>query len=199
MPDDGTVIPAGQSRAVRLSAGRELRLVNTHGSQVVDAWAFNARDLGEHLSTEHTRSTLEKLAPAESDPAFSNRRRPILTLVEDTSPGCHDMLLSACDAERYRQLGHEGPHANCVDNLRGALASLSLVPPQLPSPWNLFQRVEIGEDGRLEIRPPLVAAGQHVTLRAELDLALIFSACPMDIALTNGPERTPRPVAYQLL
>ncbi len=199
MPNDSTIIHAGGSRAIRLSAGQQVRLINTHGSQVVDAWAFNMRDLSEHLSAEHTRSTLEKLVPAKGDAAFSNRRRPMLTLLEDTSGGVHDMLLPACDAERYRLLGHEGPHATCADNLRSALAGLSLVPPALPCPWNLFQRVEITEEGRLEIRPPLVRAGQYVTLRAELDLALVFSACPMDIALTNGPERTPKPVAYEVL
>ena len=199
MADERSIIPAGDSQALRLSAGQQVRVINVHGSQVVDAWAFNVRDLSEHLSAEHTRSTLEKLIPAEGDAAFSNRRRPMLTLIEDTSGGVHDMLLPACDAERYRLLGHEGPHATCADNLKFALAGLSFVPPELPCPWNLFQRVEITQDGGLEIRPPVARAGQYVTLRAELNLALVLSVCPMDIALTNGPDRTPKPVAYQVL
>ena len=39
--------------------------------------------------------------PRRSSPAgdalVTNRRRPILTLVEDTSPGLHDTLIAACD------------------------------------------------------------------------------------------------------
>ena len=39
-------IPARQGRAVRLAKGQRIKLINTHGSQVVDTWAFNAADLG---------------------------------------------------------------------------------------------------------------------------------------------------------
>ena len=37
-------IPPGHGKAARLEAGERLRLVNTRGAQVVDAWAFNACD-----------------------------------------------------------------------------------------------------------------------------------------------------------
>ena len=36
-------IPARQGRAVRLAKGQSIRIVNTHGTQVCDTWAFNAR------------------------------------------------------------------------------------------------------------------------------------------------------------
>jgi uncharacterized protein YcgI (DUF1989 family) len=41
----------------------------------------------------------------------------MLRIVEDSSPGVHDLLLSACDQGRYDLLGHTEPHRNCVDNL----------------------------------------------------------------------------------
>ena len=49
-------IPPGHGKAVRLEAGDRVRLVNTHGTQVVDGWAFNAYDLREYMSMEATRS-----------------------------------------------------------------------------------------------------------------------------------------------
>ena len=51
------------------------------------------------------------------DVLVTNKRRPILTLVEDTSPGVHDTCMSACDIYRYRGLGVEGHHDSCTDNL----------------------------------------------------------------------------------
>ncbi len=197
--DTLTTISACSGKAVRVPRGWCVKLINTHGSQVIDTWAFNAEDMSEFMSMEHSRSCLEKLIPQVGESMYTNRRRPILTIVEDSSPGVHDMLLSACDTERYCLLGHEGYHDNCVDNLKTALAKLELEPPEIPSPWNVFEKVAITKDGRLEIQPPPVKAGDYLLLRAETDAIVVFSACPMDIVLTNGPDRTPKDVQYQLL
>lgn len=43
------------------------------------------------------------------------------------------------------------------------------------------------------------AAGDHVALRAEMDLLLVLSACPQDITEINGVDRTPRDVAVQIV
>ena len=195
---ESVTIPGAHARAFRLVCGDQVRIVNLEGSQVVDAWAFCTENLDEFLSNEHTRSCLEKLIPGVGDALYSNRRRPILSVVEDTSPGIHDLLLSACDIDRYRLLGVEGYHRNCADNLREALAEIDLTPPEVPSPFNIFENVRIGENGALSIEPPVVEAGQSITLRAELDTVLVLSCCPMDIALTNGPDLRSKPVRIEV-
>ena len=53
--DDRIVVPATSARAVRVPAGRRVRVLNTEGGQVVDAWAFCADDVAEHLSMAHSR------------------------------------------------------------------------------------------------------------------------------------------------
>ncbi len=199
MPEEPVTVPARRGQAAWLASGQRIKLINTHGNQVVDTWAFNANDLHEAMSMEHSRSAFEKLIPAVGDTLVSNRRRAMLTIVEDSSPGVHDMLLSACDTERYRRLGHEGYHDNCTDNLKEALAAIGLAPPAIPSPWNIFENVVITPEGRLEIHPPPVEAGEYIVLRTEMDVVVVFSACPMDIVLTNGPDRAPRDVHYQIL
>lgn len=193
------IVAAGQGRAVRLAAGEAVRIALPEGPQVADLFAFAAADLGESLSTEHTRSCIERLTPRPGEFFYSSRRRPMLRLVEDSSPGFHDMLLSACDRQRYALLGHAGPHRNCADNLREALAALGLVPPDIPSPVNLFQNVAVAADGTLAIRPPRAARGDSVVLEAAMDLVLVVSACPMDIAPTNGADRTPRAISLRRL
>lgn len=199
MTNDPAIIPGAHARAFELQTGEQLRIVNLEGSQVVDCWAFNAANFNEFLSNEHTRSCLEKLIPQTGDALYSNRRRPILSIVEDTSPGIHDLLLSACDIERYRLLGVEGYHRNCADNLREALAEIGREPPETPSPLNIFENVRIGEDGSLSIEAPVVEAGESITLRAELDIVLVLSCCPMDIAMTNGPDLRSKPVRVEYI
>jgi uncharacterized protein YcgI (DUF1989 family) len=51
-------VPARAGKAVSLSRGRSVKLINTLGSQVVDTWAFSRDDLAEHMSMEHTRVML---------------------------------------------------------------------------------------------------------------------------------------------
>jgi len=185
-------IPARNGRAFALRAGDSFDIVAAEGPQVADFWAFAQPEAAEFLSTEHTRSCLDKLTPRVGDAYYSNRRRPILTVIGDTSPGTHDLLFSACDEMRYRLLGHEGPHRTCVDNMREALGEFSLSPPEIPCPVNVFENVAIGADGTLEIVPPEVKAGEGISLRAEMDVIAAISACPMDIVPTNGADLRPK-------
>jgi uncharacterized protein YcgI (DUF1989 family) len=61
------LIPARKGSAARMRAGQAVRVVNTHGSQVVDFWAFNDPDLIECMSMEHTRGMLCHLTPQAGD------------------------------------------------------------------------------------------------------------------------------------
>lgn len=197
-PADEVQIPAGEGRAFRVRSGQLVEIVAIEGPQVADMWAFAEPALREFLSTEHTRSCLDRLTPYVGQAFYSNLRRPMLTIVADSSPGRHDLLLSACDKERYRLLGHHGPHRSCVDNLHESLAARGQTPPEIPAPVNVFENVAISAEGTLEIRPPLVEAGGTLTLRAEVEATLVVSACPMDIVLTNGTDRIPKPVVVRL-
>ena len=88
-----------------MRAGQHIRIVNTHGTQVVDTWAFSAGDVTEWMAMEASRAWFMKLAAAVGDSFVTNRRRPILTLVEDTSGVRARHAHGACDAERYGLLG----------------------------------------------------------------------------------------------
>lgn len=179
-------IPARRGKAIRLQRGEHLKIINTHGQQVIDTWAFNSADLTECMSMEHTRAALLRTRVQIEESLVTNQRRPILTLVEDTSPGIHDTLIAACDRYRYALLGCTTYHDNCTDNLAAALAELGLQAPETPSPWNLFMNIPVQANGRLSFEPPVCKAGDYVLLRAELDCVVAFSACPQDIVPING-------------
>lgn len=194
-----TTIPARRGKAAFLAQGQSVSVVNTHGQQVVDTWAFARHDLTEFMSMEHTRTSLARIMPQVGQSMATNRRRPILTLVEDTSGGIHDTLLAACDRYRYELLGCEGYHDNCTDNLAAALAELGLSPPETPSPWNLFMNIPVGADGSVGFEPPVSRPGDHLILRAEMDCVIAFSACPQDMVPINGVDCVPTEAHFQIL
>ncbi len=192
-------IPARGGKAVRINKGQSLKIINTHGSQVVDTWAFDAEDLTEYMSMEHLRAYLERIFPRTGDPMVTNRRRPILTFVEDTSPGVHDTLMAACDDYRYKLLNCREYHDNCTDNLHASMEELGLRPAECPSPLNLWMNIPLGEDGVTQWGTPVSRPGDYVVFRAERDCIIAMSACPQDILPINGEQRTPTEAHYQIL
>ena len=192
-------IPARRGKAVRLSKGQRIKVINTKGQQVVDTWAFNADDLSEFMSMEHSRVAIGRIIPAIGDALVTNRRRPILTLVEDTSGGIHDTLFAACDRWRYEQLGCTEHHDNCTDNLAAGMADLGLAPPETPAPLNLFMNIPVVDGNRVEVRPPVSTPGSYVTLCAEMNCIVAFSACPQDMLPINGPAMRPTEAHFEVL
>jgi uncharacterized protein YcgI (DUF1989 family) len=192
------LIPARQGRAVHLDQGQHLKVINTYGTQVGDMWAFNSRSLREFLSMEHLRPTINRMTPRSGDPLVTNFRRPILTLLEDTSPGIHDTTIAACDIYRYHTLGVEGYHDNCTDNLRLALKAIHLRTPEIPSPFNLWMNTPARSDGTIDWLPTVAKAGDYVVFRAELDCVVVVSACPQDLVPVNGENCTPADLAFEV-
>jgi len=192
-------IPARKGKAARVRKGQTVKVINSRGQQVVDTWAFNARDLRELMSMEHSRVAIGRIIPAVGDTFVTNRRRAILTVVEDTSGGIHDTLFAACDRWRYELLGCTEYHDNCTDNLAAGLAALGLEPPETPAPLNLFMNIPVVDGNRVEVRPPVSTPGSHVALRAEMDCILAFSACPQDLLPVNGLAMQPTEAHFELL
>ena len=191
-------IPARRGKAARVRAGQHIAVINTHGEQVVDTWAFVGEDLHEFMSMEHTRAALGKLIPRRGDVLSTNHRLPILTIVEDTSPGVHDTLIAACDVWRYQGLGCKDYHDNCTDNLHAAMKELGLQAPETPSPLNLFMNIPWKQNGEITFEAPVTKPGDTVTLRAERDLIIAFSACPQDMLPINGVGKRPTEAHFRI-
>ena len=192
-------IPACHGVAIELDVGSQIVVINTYGTQVLDTWAFSVADPAEYLSMEHTRSRLSRLSPGAGDSLFSNRRQSVLTMLEDTSPGIHDTLLCACNQEIYRELGCDESHRSCESNLHEALSTVGIEVSTTPAPLNLFMNVRVAPDGAIDRRPPQSRPGDRVRLRADMHVAIVFSACPQDITPINGAECTPRDAHYEMI
>ncbi|MDG2466667.1 MAG: urea carboxylase-associated family protein [Alphaproteobacteria bacterium] len=191
-------VPARQGKAAYVKAGAAITIINTYGTQVVDTWCFMRDDLTEFMSMEHQRSVSQSVFPSVGAPLYSNRRRPILTLEEDTSPGRHDTLLAACDVYRYQMLGCTEYHDNCTDNLAAAMTEIGLAAPETPSPLNLWMNIPFTSDGATEFCPPLSKPEDFVRLRANHDVIVVMSTCPQDMVPINGADMIVRPVHYHI-
>ncbi|WP_226467492.1 DUF1989 domain-containing protein [Luteimonas panaciterrae] len=189
------VIPAAGGVGLRLRRGERLRIIDPQGGQSGDLVAFS-QDGRERLSNGRTFDYGGKIYVSTGDMLWSDRSHPMLTILDD-QVGRHDFLYSACSAEMYRiQYGVTGDHANCNDNLSAALRELGIDPEPLPTPLNVFMRVDVAADGRLVFAPPQSRAGDAIVLRAEMDLAIALSSCPASTCNDGAP---PMPLAFEIL
>jgi uncharacterized protein len=187
------VVAAGSAVGLKLARGQCLRIIDPEGGQSGDLMAMS-HDGAERLSNGRTFDYGGKIYLSTGDVLWSDRSNPMLTIVAD-DVGRHDFLYPSCSIETYRkQYGVTGYHPNCHDNLIAAMRELGVEAAPLPTAFNVFMIANVAADGRLSFDPPRSRAGDSLTLRAELDLAIALSACPA--TLCNGGA-APRPLAYE--
>ncbi|MBM3572747.1 MAG: urea carboxylase-associated family protein [Alphaproteobacteria bacterium] len=192
-------IPARKGKAAHVNRGQHVKIVNTHGQQVVDTWAFNRADIHEFMSMPHCHTRLSALFCRVGQSMYTNRHRAILTLVEDTSGNIHDTLIAACDRYRYEVLGCKDYHDNCTDNLAASMRALGLDVSTTPPPWNIFMNIPVLDKGVVGWLPPVSTPGSYVLLRAEMDLTVAFSACPQDMIPINGAGLAPTEAHFEII
>ena len=168
----------GTGRRVELVRGQTLRVIDVEGAQVADLMAVCAADPAERLSSGRTFDYNRSLFLSTGGVLYSNRSRPLFTIVADTA-GRHDFLFAACSQAMFAlQDGATEPHANCLANLAACYRPHELDEDGMPTPFNVFMRVDVDPcTGALTIRAPSSQAGDHVDLRAEQDLVVAVTAC----------------------
>ena len=88
---------------------------------------------------------------------------------------------------------------DCTDNLNVAMTELGLHEAATPSPLNLFMNIPWSQEGGLSWEEPVSTPGSHVTLKAEMNLIVAFSACPQDILPINGRQGNPTKAHFQIM
>lgn len=142
------------------------------------------------------------------DTLVTQKRAPLIKMVEDTSSGVHDTLIAACDRWHYAELGVTTYHENCTDNFWDALAALATslgdseegeilqglqtrMGGRVPDPFNLFMNVQVegeGDSARrgVSFEGPLGGKGEYVVFEALRDVVVVMSACPQDVLGVDG-------------
>jgi uncharacterized protein YcgI (DUF1989 family) len=168
--------------AFELAKGQLLRVIDPEGEQVADLTAFNLSDQAEWLSSGRSIDYANRIYLTKGDLLYSNRSRPMLTIIED-DVGRHDFLLTPCSPETFQIIyKNENYHPSCFDNLATHLARFGITPDSIPTTFNIFMNVEIDADGTLKILPPRSKAGDSIVLRAEMDLIVGLTACSAEMS-----------------
>ena len=174
-------IPGYEGRAVRIGQGGIFRVIDVKGCQIADMFILSADNPHEYFSPALTRQVIFRLTPRPGDLMYSNRRRPMLTFLDDTSPGRHDMAFAPCDPGFYVDLGADASHPNCRDNFYRAIGELDIRIEPPPDPFNLFQNTVPGADGDFIVGQTLSKAGDYVEFRTEMDVIVVVTACSADL------------------
>lgn len=180
--------------AFRVCRGQTLKVIDPLGMQVSDLLAYNADDVREVISNGRTFDYEETISLTKPNRLWSNRSRPMLTIVEDTV-GQHDFLLTPCSDATFRHFYPEQPlHPGCFGNLAEALAPHGVEPDMIPCAFNLFMNVTVAPNGSLRVEWPLSGAGDFIRIRAEMDLIVGLTAC--SAYASNGGSF--KPIHYEI-
>ncbi len=189
-------IPAREYLGLPLERGQTLRIVDVEGKQVPDLVCFNRHDPSERLNCNTSRLVNRRWLLTTGHTLVSDEGNTMLTIVEDTV-GIHHASGGCCSEPANRlRYGIAGTR-NCLDNLASAAAPLGIGKKDIPGAFCPFMRVVQHDDGSYEIQEPTSRAGDHIDLRAEMDLFVAISNCPQDRNPCNGYNPTPlRIVVY---
>ncbi len=165
-----------------LKKNQLLKIIDPQGEQVSDLTAFAFEDIAEWLSSGRTIDYANKIYLTTGNVLYSNRSRPMLSIVEDTV-GRHDFLLTPCSPETFKIIynNHEY-HPSCFENLHTNLAQFGITPDMIPTTLNVFMNVVVQETGELRIDPPPSKAGDYIIFRAEMDLIVGVTACSAEMS-----------------
>jgi len=180
-----THIPPQSGTAFQILAGQCLRIVDPLGEQVADMMSFSAADSREWLSSGRSIDYANTIYLTTGHTLYSNRSRPMWTIVEDTV-GRHDFLLTPCSPETFQIIYKtQGHHPSCFGNLVRSLAKFGIEGDSIPTTLNVFMNVEVQGSGELLILPPRSKSKDYLLLRAEMDMIVGVTACSAELS-NNG-------------
>jgi len=102
--------------AFEMEKGQLFRVIDLEDEQVADFVAFGREDRNERLSSGRSLDYANKIYLTAGDIIYSNRSRPMFTIVAD-DVGRHDFLLAPCSRETFQIIyQNTGDHSSCLDN-----------------------------------------------------------------------------------
>jgi uncharacterized protein len=186
-------LPPGAAWSHRVRRGHGVRLTALEGGACVPVLLYAGEDPLERLCMPDTLKGQQIARIAGGDALFSDMGRVLATVSAD-SCGWHDPICGLSStageearfgARRYQEHGNamqRGARERVLVELgKHGLGRRDLVPPV-----NCFSKVTVGEDGALRFVPGHARAGDHVELRAEMELLCVLASGvhPLD----PGPE-----------
>ena len=176
--------------------------IRVNAESTCDFVVFNLDNLKERFDQARTKANQCKVYISTGDVLYSKINNIMMTIVEDTYKGKHDLQYGMCSKfsrdEQWRRRNtpeikawfetwgitkrEDMPMHGCYENIMSGLRDYPILPIDIPSPLNIFQYMDIQPDGRMidrrhECRPE-PGKPAHVDFKAEMNCLVAISACP---------------------
>ena len=191
------VVPACRPWSALIRKGQVLRLMDLEGQQAIDFLCYNADDPAERYHAPNTIKIPGNIYLSKGSVLRSVEARAMMTIVEDTC-GRHDTIFGCCsfklDEVRYGQTNARC----CQKNFEEELARHGLGPEYVVPNVNFFMVVPVQPDGSAAIADGISLPGDHVDLRADMNVLAVLSNCPEALNPATGSGPSPiRAIIYQ--
>jgi urea carboxylase-associated protein 1 len=185
------IIPPGKPWTAIVKRGHILRIVDLQGQQAVDFLRYNAENPEERYNAPNTIKASKTLRLTKGHILFSDKARPIFTIIEDTC-GIHDTIGGCCSAWSNEMLYGVKDTPGCRENFLIALETRGLGWRDIVPNVNFFCNVPVFDDGKLADTVFIDGhskPGDYIDLRAEMNALCVLSNCPQ----VNNPCNASRP------
>lgn len=185
-------IPAEKPWSGIVKAGQTIRIEDSYGQQAIDTIFYAADNFGERYSNQQTMRVNGVAYISTGSAIVSSEGRVMLTVTADTA-GRHDTSAGCCSCESNTvRFGHETRYLHaCRENFIIELAKHDMGKRDIVPNINFFMNVPISENGTMTIDDGISSPGDHVELRAEMDVLCVISNCPQINNPCNGFDPTP--------
>ena len=185
-------IPAEKPWSGLVKKGQTIRIEDTFGQQAIDTIFYNAHDTAERYSSQDTMRENGLAYISTGAKIVSSEGRVMLVVTADTS-GRHDTSAGCCSCESNTvRFGHETRYLHaCRENFLLELSRHGMGKRDIVPNINFFMNVPISPNGAMTIDDGISKPGDHVELRAEMDVLCVISNCPQINNPCNGFDPTP--------
>ena len=185
-------IPAEKPWSGLVKKGQTIRIEDTFGQQAIDTIFYNAHDTAERYSSQDTMRENGLAYISTGAKIVSSEGRVMLVVTADTS-GRHDTSAGCCSCESNTvRFGHETRYLHaCRENFLLEMSRHGMGKRDIVPNINFFMNVPISPNGAMTIDDGISKPGDHVELRAEMDVLCVISNCPQINNPCNGFDPTP--------
>jgi len=196
------VMPYSTGKSFIVKQGQRIRI---NAETIVDFIPFNLDNMREMFDQARSKAHNGQIFLSTGNKLFTKFANPIMLIGEDTYPGNHDLQYGMCSKVAYdgfwesikkqdpvflETFAWRGvtkredlPDHGCWENMQDALQGYNIAPENIPSPFNLFQNMElVGPRGKLQWRllekRPEPGKQHYTDLTALMNCLCAISACP---------------------
>jgi urea carboxylase-associated protein 2 len=191
-------LPAGTHTSFVLRRGTVLRLTDLEGGANVSVLMYNHEEKLERYNMPDTLKAQHTAFLTTGNVCYTDMGRILVSIIDD-SCGWHDTICGVSHAKdvaarygdhRFQQHRND-MYRSGHDSLLVEIGKYGLGKRDLHAPVNFFSKVSVADDGALVFASGHSKAGDHVDLRAEMDVLMALSSAPhpLDTAATYAPKR----------